>query len=149
MKYFKKELWKYNNEENEIIWSNNAEKYAKYFESIKKYLPKRFLKVYLNEEGFHDYVINSINIDTSVKDRKNNLSRMRVELKSGQRDFTVELSGVSAFKIDISDKSYCICGKLSWGYAEFERIDAKKMKLSIICDIENELEFIFEKIRIL
>ena len=58
------------------------------------------------------------------------------------------MNGVKALHINIESFKCCIQGKLAWGYSEFELLSDKNIKLAILCDVENEMQFEFESINL-
>ena len=146
MKYFKSDLWEkmQNDESQEILdeWNENSRYYEEYFNKISKHLPKNFIKVYTQAKQFHDYTIDAICIDASKKEQ------ITLTLSKGEERYLVKLKNVEKYKINVESKEYCICGNMSWGYAEFEWLGKSKLMLSILCDIVNEFEFVFNKISV-
>ena len=67
MKYFTKELWNSINADDISVrndalkeWEKRTEEYLCAFNKVKAKFPKSFLKVYDQNEGFHDYKLESI-----------------------------------------------------------------------------------------
>lgn len=151
MRYFTKELWSKINslDENERKkaekeWSRNAEQYQQKFEQIKKYIPKDFLNTFLKCGMFHDYTILKITIK-----KKKKRYRCKMILSDGKEDICLELTGIQAIKMDVISFDNCIQGNLSWGYCEIDWLRKDKIiSLAIICDIENEMYFECQSIKL-
>lgn len=146
MRYFKSELWEKmqitDNQECLDEWDENSKQYEEYFNKISKHLPRNFIKIYNQVGRFHDYVIDMMCIDSSKKEQ------ITFRLSQGEEYYLIKLKDVERYKINVENKDYCICGKTSWGYAEFEWLGKNKFKLSVLCDIVNEFEFVFGKISV-
>ncbi len=141
MKYFSKELWGELNSIDqkkrasaETKWKENLIRYSAEFERVKPLLPSGFLKEYLSNNGFHDYLILSISIVFSSH-------VVKLLLSNGYTKGIVELSGVNKYSVRCCGLENCICGNLSWGYSEFNVDHSGRITLSILCDIDNELFF--------
>lgn len=50
--------------------------------------------------------------------------------------------------MNLKDREDWLCGRLEWGYSEFEFLDDGKFKLNILCDVSSEIEIIFDSIDI-
>lgn len=153
MKYFTSELWagmqdSCIQDETERRWDKNAELYASYFSSIRERLPKGFLKIFDRECGFHDFTIEKINLSFVTRKTMPNAVCVTILITNGENRYQIIIKNVDISNINIIDKSYCIRGRLSWGYTEFELLENKKIELRILCDIYNELTFVFDKISI-
>lgn len=153
MNYYTKELWiKINSESEEEriaaekLWSANDKAYCKYYQKIKKYLPEEFRNVLENGE-LHDCLIERITIDFSKKGQPCVFMR----LLNGNKEYQLVFEDVSAFEGQICDLSYAIQNRLSWSYAEIEILSIENdvmIKLSVLCDVMNEISFQFGKIAI-
>ena len=151
MKYFTAKLWcelahanKDIQREAERKWHENSKKYGYYFETIKSHLPKYILLALEKTYGFHDYIIDEITL-------KQNTQKGYVcylSISNNYKRFQLEMTGITGIKIDIATFKHCILGKLLWGYHEFELIGPRTLRLSILCDIENEMFFEFKKIKL-
>ena len=151
MRYFTKELWsKINdNDENirtqaEIEWNANSFAYQQQFEEAKKHLSQRFVKSYLSRNGLHDYTILGI----AFTQKKRTYS-CELQLSNGEETVLITMVGIKAFLVDIDSFHCCVQGKLAWGYSEFEITPDNNVKLSVLCDEQNEMQFEFEIIRII
>ena len=148
MKYFLKELWldmqqsdpEVRNKAN-LIWEQNSKNYQEFFKTICHRIPKRFRTAYLQHHGFHDYEIKGISF-SGIGQK----SVCTLNLFSGTHSFFLRLYGIHRVHIDIPSFEGTILGRLSWGYAEFELTEDDIIQLSILCDLECELTFAFEKI---
>ena len=148
MRYFTKELWMNINDcdtgiraKAEKEWSENQVIYQQQFAELKKRLPRRFVKEYLSRNGLHDYTILGITINRIKKEYC-----CELKLSNRQETVFVTITGIKQLRIDIDSFRYCIQGKLLWGYSEFELSSDDNMKLAVLCDMQNEIQFEFERI---
>ena len=151
MRYFTKELWsKINNYDENIRtkaekeWNANSLAYQQQFEKAKKHLSQGFVKTYLSRNGLHDYTILSI----AFTQKKRTYS-CELQLSNGTETVLIAMSGIKASRIDIESLCCCVQGKLAWGYSEFEITPGNNVKLAVLCDEQNEMQFVFEKIRLI
>lgn len=149
MKYYTKSLWEGINhcdeavrKQSEAEWAENDQRYHQYFQTIKKHLPARFLKLYAQHNGFHDYDITKISI---ISERGCYICKL--ELTDINCVVTLEMGGVTSFKVSVDDINACVNRQPAWGYNEFEYIGKNRMRLSVICDIDNEMRFDFRTIK--
>ena len=148
MIYFTKELWEQINNCDEnvrrraiMIWEKNRQTYQKQFETVKPRLPSRFISAYIKRCELHDYRINEISIET--KGRKRSCSLV---LTSGGENIRLILKGISTISISVKSFECCILGQLTWGYSEFEIAKDGNIRLSVLCDGDNEMSFTFQHI---
>lgn len=152
MKYYVGEYWAMMNsddpnirEEGEIKWVETAKKYGPYFEFIKDKLPKKFLKEFNKNEWFHDFRFESINIVNTGK----RTSTVEFVITHDQIAYRITLLGVTGFMFNVPNAMQCWSfGKLTWGYTEFELNDDGTWSISILCDIDCEVNVRFNKIGI-
>jgi len=151
MNYYIGEYWAMMNsrdsetrEEGLIKWDETAKEYGPYFQSIKDKLPKKFIKEFDKNSWFHDFTFVSI----SVANMKKGASTVELEITNDSDSFRITLSGVMRFAFDIPSTRCWMCGKLTWGYCEFELNDDGTWIVRILCDIECELEILFKKVGI-
>lgn len=151
MRYFTKELWTKINDHDENIriqadieWNANSFAYQQQFEEAKKHLSQRFVKSYLSRNGLHDYTI--LGIALTLKKRTYSCE---LQLSNGEETVLISMVGIKAFLVDIDSFHCCVQGKLAWGYSEFEITPDNNVKLSVLCDEQNEMQFEFEIIRII
>lgn len=143
MKYFTSELWAamHTSEDQENIfleWKKNDQEYENYLKEIKNYLPLNFLDHYHKNEGFHDFEIRSLSVEETNK------LKMTLRKDAIGKAFLISFQPISECTITIRDKENMICGKLGWGYCEFELVSPDQLKLSILCDISNEISVTFK-----
>ena len=151
MRYFTKELWTRINSCDEDIrinaeneWKLNNLAYQNQFEGARKYLSHRFVKNYLSRNGLHDYVILGL-----VITKRAQAYSCELQLSNGEETILVTMAGIKALQINIDSFHHCVQGKLAWGYSEFEITSDNNVKLSVLCDEKNELQFEFEKIKLM
>ena len=148
MKYFLKKLWQDIHHPDPIIrenansqWVQNSQRYHEYFRTIQHRLPKRFRTAYQLHHGFHDYPIKGISFSA-----KKGVSTCILQLWDGARPLYLRLSGIRSVHVDIPTFENCLLSGLSWGYDEFEVTGDGALQLSLLCDMECELNFTFDKI---
>jgi len=129
-------------------WTENDKIYAKYFNEIKDCFPKSFLKIFLKEHGFHDFFIDGITIKSIKRKTISDIINIIISISNRSSNYDIELKNIENTNINIINLTNCIFGKMSWGYSEFEILENNKFKLSVLCDIVNEFEFVFSKISI-
>ena len=151
MRYFTKELWLKINDHDEIIrsqaeqqWDANSLIYQQQFMEVRKYLSRGFVKSYLSRNGLHDYTI----LDMLITKRKQ-IYCCDLQLSNGDETVLIAMIGIKALLVDIESFRCCVQGKLAWGYSEFEITPANNTKLSVLCDVHNEMQFEFEKIKLI
>lgn len=151
MRYLTKKLWAEMNSCDEVIstkaekeWNENCERYKQQFEEVKEHLKKSFTKEYLSRNGLHDYTILGI-----VNVKEGRTYTCKIQLVNGIETVLLTMTGLKALQIDIDSFHNCILGKLSWGYSEFDITPEGNISLSVLCDIQNEMHFEFEAIRII
>ena len=130
-------------EEGEAKWGEAAKKYGPYFESIKNKLPKKFMKEYDENSWFHDFAFESINILNTGK----RTATIEFVIDHDQISYRIVFLGSTGFMITVPNTVQCWSfGKLTWGYAEFELNDDGTWVISILCDIDCEIQIRFKKI---
>lgn len=151
MKYYIGEYWAMMNsgdlekvEEGKIKFVETAKKYGPYFESIKNKLPKKFTKEFDKNSWFHDFTFESINVFNITK----GTSTIEFIITHDPISYKITLSGVTDLMINIPSTKRWLCGKLTWGYSEFELNDDGTWIISILCDIDCEVIIHFKKIDI-
>lgn len=151
MRYFTKELWtKINSQDNairqqaEIEWECNCRVYAQQFEATKHRFSSRFLRDYMNRNGLHDYIILGL---SAIK--RGNVYSCELQLTNGKETVLLTMERLNVMQINVASFNDCMQGKLVWGYSEFEITSPKTLHLAVLCDIQNELIFEFEKISLI
>lgn len=151
MRYFTKALWTEMNDDCESIrlqaqkkWDHNNNCYMREFESTKQHLPRRFVSEFLRRHSLHDYVI--LGIAITKKDRRYSCV---LQLNDGTDTILLCISALDSLNLKIDSFNNCMLGKLRWGYCEFELTQSGRFKLSVLCDLHNELQFEFESIKII
>ena len=89
----------------------------------------------------HDYIIENISITKTTRDYCCDL-----QLSNNTETILITMYGIKALQVDIVSFQNCIQGKLTFGYCEFELTSKRNIRLSILCDMQNELQFEFETI---
>ena len=150
MKYFTKKLWSQINDIDENVrqqaqqvWSQNTQKYLQEFEKVRELFPSKFLRSFFSRSELHDYVIQSILLTSHKKGKQS----CQLQMENGDEIFMIELCEVQRLHLNLASFDSCINGQLRWGYCEFGTEDRGTLKMSVICDIENELNFEFKSIK--
>lgn len=151
MRYFTKELWSKINDNDESIrtqaekeWNTNSLTYQQQFMETRKYLSRGFAKSYLSRNGLHDYTVLGMLIT-----KREQTYCCDLQLSNGEETVLIAMVGIKALLVDIDSFHCCVQGKLAWGYSEFEITPGNNVKLSVLCDEQNEMQFEFEKIRLI
>ena len=152
MKYYIGEYWAMMNssnsdtrEEGKIKWDETAKEYGPYFRLIRDKLPKKFMKEFDRNSWFHDFMFDSINIANTG----NKTATVEFVIAHAPITYKIVFSGVTGFTLNVPNTLQCWSfGKLTWGYVEFELHDDKTWTISILCDIDCEVEIHFSKIGI-
>lgn len=93
---------------------------------------------------FHDFTFESINVSNIEK----GTSTIEFIITHDSISYKITISGVTGLMFNITSTQYWLCGKLTWGYSEFELNDDGRWIIRILCDIECEVEILFKKIGI-
>lgn len=148
MQYFTKELWSRINSHNEDMrlqaekdWNLRSMEYQQQFELVKKHLPPKFVNDFMVRNGLHDYSIVGIVLSNQLR-----ASSCEFKLSNREETVLIKMTGIKSFQVGIDSLDYCINGKLLWGYSEFEITPRNTTRLSVLCDINNEIAIEFEKI---
>lgn len=149
MRFFTKELWLMLNDSDESIrfkaekeWEINTLAYQQQFAKACKHLSRSFVKSFLSRTCLHDYAILSIAITKGERTYS-----CELQLSNNDEVVLIAMVGIKALQIDIESFLCCVQGKLAWGYSEFEITPDHNIKLSLLCDINNEMQFEFKKIK--
>ena len=151
MRYFTKELWSRINSQDKSIrlnaekeWTSNSLAYQQKFAEIRKHLPPTFIKSYLSRNGLHDYIILGMTIT-----KRERAYSCEVQLTNDEETVLIVISGIKALQVSIESFLCCLQGRISWGYSEFEITPNHTIKLAVLCDVQNEMLFEFEKIKLI
>lgn len=99
------------------LFENSLKEYDKYFETIKHRFSKSFLRLYFNNQGFHDWFV----INVSIESDNNKISNVFVDIKDmhAKKYIRVKYHGVNKFQQSFNAEHF---EKYSWdtyGYDEF------------------------------
>lgn len=161
MKYFKPELWSgYNSDNNDEVkkaeeqWSKNDKEYTQVFEKIKERLPKGFLKIYLKEQGFHDYHLKNVEVIHGSEGYKNPIS-VSLEIQAGENIWNIIYKGVTKIRVDYEDENIkshrarrLQRGFDDYGYDEFIEVDENTISHEILFASDATILVHFKKISI-
>lgn len=147
MKYFTSNLWASLNSRSkeqrisaEKQWDDAFVAYQKQWNHVRRHLPDNFRKFYENHP-FHDAPITQCIFEYREKE-----PTIRMKLLIDERPVDLCFLNVDSFHISLIDFSNCILNQLAWGYDEFEYLPTRQFKLSVLCDINNEIEIVFKKL---
>lgn len=148
MRYFTKELWARINDANnasriraEQEWNANCILYQQQFANVRPYLTHEFVNSFLTRKGLHDYTILGM---TVIKEGSKYLCE--IQLTNGSERVFVTMLGLRALQINVASFQSCMLGNLTWGYCEFDITSKGGIQLSVLCDMQNEMQFEFQKI---
>ena len=162
MRYFTDKLWSDINSESQEVrekanlqWEKNDEEYYKIFENVKEKLPKKFLKIYRQQYGFHDYELKNFEI---IHDDKGHKDPVAVNIIISNPEQTWSISYEKIKKIQINyELQPDIFGRKrrrehrgfdNYGYNEFFEIDEKTLSHEILFASGATILVQFEKISI-
>lgn len=147
MKYFTSSLWAALNsqsKEQQIAadkqWNDAFSNYRKQWQRVKRDLPSDFVNFY-EKYSFHDAPIKEC-----IFGYCNKLPIVRMNLTIDKYQIMLLFSNVESYRVSLIDFSNCILNQLAWGYGEFEYLPSHQFKLSVLCDINNEIEIVFKKL---
>ena len=147
MKYYTEELLRGINSADESVrekanreLSQNLRNYALYYETIKNCFSKKFISIFEKNDEFHDSFIDEIKYVAKKRTIIINTSYTNVSFK-----LSFENVSKVSFNMCLEDMFW---STLCWQYCEFELQSDKKMKFNLLCEVGNELEFVYEKLRI-
>lgn len=150
MEYFTKNLWARINDHDSNIrnqavndWDIAIQSYKKQFETVSQHLSCRFVREFSLRSELHDYIILGMNL--TKMGRKYDCE---LQLSNGEETILLEMKEIKTMSVDIGSFQSCIQGRLAWGYSEFSLSD-NNIKLSVVCDLHNEMQFVFEKIKLI
>lgn len=128
MKYFTDELWSRmggvsakEREQTHIEWVHNCEAYWKVFETIKHRLSKKFLKVYSENDDFHDCDFLSFEV-TQPQRWASDPVKVRIVISDGEFKWTLTYKQVKKAMMNYdseTDEHMSKWGVHTWGYDEF------------------------------
>ena len=150
MRYFTKELWSRINETDATVqlqaeqeWHKNSLVYQQEFEKAKKHLPNEFVQDFLFRKGLHDYTIMGIAIA-----KREHAYSCELQLTDALETVLITMFGLRSFRIDVDSLQHSMHGELVWGYSEFEIVSENSIQLAVLCDMQNEIQFEFETIKL-
>ena len=150
MQYFTSDMWgNLNNMDSEAQiaaldrWNKAWEQYREYMESIRPYLSARKWKTIMQcHNRLHDCIIESIEINHRQYGR-----RSVVDIKFDLCEKNLVFTNVTRFLFTINNQTAFLRGSYSWGYCEFELMEEKRMRVTILCDVSNQINIEFENLR--
>lgn len=160
MKYFTNELWeKINSDSSEIReeakakWRVNNKEYSQLFEKIKYRLPKKYLKTYLNEHGFHDYKLIRFEVIHGKSGYKEPVE-IRVIITDSINTWNIIYKCIKKLRVEYMSSPMIMPGKKKEyydgfddiGYNEFFEVDERTLSHEILFASGATILIHFEKI---
>lgn len=161
MRYFTDELWSGINsksqderEKADLQWEKNVSEYNEIFKMIKKALPKKFLKIYEQEYGFHDYELNNFQVIHGEKGYKDPVA-LSIVVTNKIKTWDIMYKKIKKISIHYEQqpdvfnrKKRTYEGFDDYGYDEFLQIDEKTLSHEILFASGATILVHFEKITI-
>jgi hypothetical protein len=141
MKYYTSKLWSMINspsqkerDEADIQWEKNNKEYSAIFETVKARFSKNFLKIYLSNNGFHDFRIKNIIVNHKEYGIKNPVSIDLYLTDDDINTFKITYKNVKKFDVNYEeDEGWTATrGFDDWGYDEFLPIDEINLSHEIL-----------------
>lgn len=162
MRYYTSELWKQANsqssEERENAkrqWKINNDEYSKIFEYVKKRLPKAFLKIFMEEHGFHDCHLKNFEIIHGKAGYKDPVEVV-ITITNTEDTWNVIYKGIKEISVRYVSSPYIQPGKIrkyhdgfdEYGYNEFYEVDENILSHEILFASGATIFICFNKISI-
>lgn len=162
MRYFTDKLWSDINSESQEIrekanlqWQKNDEEYYKIFQKVKEKLPKRFLEIYGQQYGFHDYELKKFQIIHGDKGYKDPVA-VNIIISNSEQTWSISYEKIKKIEInyelhpDIFERKRRreYMGFDDYGYNEFFEIDERTLSHEILFASGATILVYFEKISI-
>lgn len=161
MRYFTNELWNGINSDSEeerekadLQWEKNDNEYYEIFKTVKKLLPKKFLRIYEQEYGFHDYELKNFEVIHGEKGYKDPVS-VSIIIANGEKMWNILYKKIKKISINyqqqpdvLKRKKRIYEGFDDYGYDEFFQIDEKTLSHEILFASGSTILVHFEKISI-
>lgn len=139
MRYFTYELWlKLNSnsqiecEEASLKWERNMKSYSEIFETVKTRLPKKFLKLYLDNQSFCDFQVK--NIVLAQKSGNKNPVSVDIYVTDSVDTFKITYERIKKLCISFEESNHCEGrgGFDDWGYSEIWPVDEQILSHEIL-----------------
>jgi len=162
MRYFTDELWKGINsdskeerEKSNLQWDKNDEEYYKIFEKVEKLLPKKFLKIYKQEYGFHDYELKNYEVIHGKQGYKDPVA-VNIVISNTEKTWNIGYEKIKKIVINYELQPDVFGRKRrreyrgfdDYGYNEFYQINEKTLSHEILFASGATILVHFEKISI-
>lgn len=137
MKYYTSELWlEAGDPDADMKWKANSAAYSEVFDTIKKRLPKNFMKIFFSNAGFHDFRLLNIGLAQAAHSRKNPvLVHLDIQSYPDIRypDKVLRISYKYPVKFEVKyNKDIDRYGFDDWGYCEFLPVDEQTLSHEIL-----------------
>lgn len=162
MRYFTNELWNGINSNSEderkkaeLQWDKNDKEYYEIFKIVKGLLPKKFMKIYEQEYGFHDYKLRNFEVIHGEEGYVDPV-KFSIVITNGDNVWNIVYKKIKKISINYEQQSDMIKRKKrvyegfdDYGYDEFFQIDEKTLSHEILFASGATILVHFEKISIL
>ena len=162
MRYFTNELWNGINSNSEderkkaeLQWDKNDKEYYEIFKIVKGLLPKKFMKIYEQEYGFHDYKLRNFEVIHGEEGYVDPVE-FSIVITNGDNVWNIVYKKIKKISINYEQQSDMIKRKKrvyegfdDYGYDEFFQIDEKTLSHEILFASGATILIHFEKISIL
>ncbi|MFX0549450.1 hypothetical protein ACOAKC_08935 [Hathewaya histolytica] len=159
MRYFTNELWnkinsdsEYEREKAYLEWDKNDKEYYEIFNIVKGLLPKKFIKIYEQEYGFHDYELRNFEVIHGQKGYVDPVE-FSVVITNGDNVWDIVYKKIKKISInyqqqsDVSKRKKRVYeGFDDYGYDEFFQIDGKTLSHEILFALGATILVHFEEI---
>ena len=145
MEYFTRTLWNQLNSESaseraeaERQWARNEARYQKNIAQMKRRLSPDIRSFLQSSAAFHDAPVSEI---AFRQEETGKTCRIALCLPDGTA--TIVLKDVRSCLVSLPSFQSAVAGQLCWGYGELQYVERKIYRLSVIFDLDNELEIEF------
>lgn len=125
-------------------WTENISEYDSQFKRVKRRLPKEFLSVYEECDGFHDWYIDSIqhvNSENHIKDK------LILAVSHLNDSYDLTFFKVEQVHIDIKKSGgFALYDKDEYLYDEWEIISKQKLQFELLTLSFSSIKFVFRDI---
>lgn len=162
MRYYTDELWsrinskiKEERENASLQWDKNDAEYSEIFKDVKELLPKKFLRIYLQEYGFHDYKLKNFEVIHGEEGYKDPVA-VSIVITNTEKTWNIIYKKIKKIEVNYEQqpdvfkrkKRRTYEGFDDYGYDEFFQIDEKTLSHEILFASSATILIHFEKISI-
>jgi len=161
MRYFTDELWSGINSDLQeerkkakLQWEKNDREYSEIFKTVKELLPKKFLKIYEQEYGFHDYELKNFEVLHGEKGYKDPVA-ISIVITDNIKTWNIVYKKIKKITLNYKQqpdlfnrKRRTYDGFDDYGYDEFFKVNEKTFSHEILFASGATILVHFEKITI-